>query len=237
MTKSNQGVVASLKSLLSFGEGSSEKNATALLREDHQKVQSLFGEFGSAESAAQRRAIVNKVLKELRAHTTIEEEIFYPAVAREMKDKEHIECAFEEHGIAKHLIEGLEGMEPDDEGYNAKFKVLGESVGHHIREEESQILPSAESSDLDLDALGREMLARKQALLEKGGWRGRGHKRTAGRRVSRGRAKSRSVSAQTATGSVKSRGLAKLKSRKSELATSARKRAKSPSRGRSRRAS
>src|SRR5688500_17079476 len=75
--------------------------------------------------------------------------------------------ALEEHHAAELLIKELRKMGPKDERYRAKFKVLAEMVKHHIEEEESQILPQAEDSDLDLTELGQEAMMRKEKLMAK----------------------------------------------------------------------
>lgn len=218
IVKSGQGLVSSIRSLLPFGE--STENATAMLRAEHRMVDELFGEFMATESRARRRTIAAKVIEALRAHTTIEEEIFYPALRRKLDDEEPIACAFEEHGIAKRLLDELERMSPGDTRFNAKFKVLAESVRHHVREEESQILPAAESSDLDLEALAERMRARERELRER-----RGTKRAGSRPASRarrgktstsGRARARrngaKARAQKASASAKKRATAKKRS-------------------------
>jgi hypothetical protein len=76
--------------------------------------------------------------------------------------------ADEEHHVAKVLIAELDAGVADPGHRVAKFTVLAESVRHHIREEEGEVLPKAKSADLDFVALGQKMLARKEQLLAKG---------------------------------------------------------------------
>jgi hemerythrin-like domain-containing protein len=99
----------------------------------------------------------------LRVHTQIEEEMFYPAAREAIEKTELIDEALVEHASAKQLIED---MDTEDELYDAKVKVLGEQVSHHIEEEEDELFPEVESSELDLEALGKKMAARKAALLK-----------------------------------------------------------------------
>jgi hypothetical protein len=103
---------------------------------------------------------------ELTVHTTIEEEIFYPAckdagVKSDMLDEAHVE-----HDGAKTLIGELENGTPDDEFYDAKVKVLSVEIKHHVKEEEKRggIFTEAKKADLDLDALGEQLAARKKEL-------------------------------------------------------------------------
>jgi hemerythrin-like domain-containing protein len=214
----NRGVVSSLRSLLSFGEEQAEgKTATALLHEDHERVDGLFRSFESAKGNAEKRDIAAKTVAELRVHAAIEEELFYRALARELEDDEPVKYAVEEHAVVKRLLDDLEGMKPSEDTFHAKYKVLSELVRHHVREEEGQIFPAAESSDLDLDALGRELAERKHALIEgrRGAGRARGDTRGSGRaRSSRSparggaarRSRARGAAAGRAESTAKSRG-------------------------------
>ncbi len=56
-------------------------------------------------------------------------------------------------------------MTPADELYEAKAKVLGEYIDHHVKEEESEMFPKTKKSGLDLVAPGQELAERKQALM------------------------------------------------------------------------
>ena len=75
--------------------------------------------------------------------------------------------ALEEHHVVERMIKELRKMQPKDERYRAKFKVLSEIVKHHVEEEESEILPKAEGTDLDFTALGEEAMEHKDKLMAK----------------------------------------------------------------------
>ena len=92
----------------------------------------------------------------MTVHTQIEEEIFYPAAREAIEKSELIDEAIVEHGSAKQLIAEIEEMDTGDELYDAKVKVLGEQVRHHVEEEEDELFPGIESSELDLEALGKK---------------------------------------------------------------------------------
>jgi hemerythrin superfamily protein len=146
---------------------SMDMSAIDLLEEDHRKVEGFFEEYEQLEDTDEKEQLAQKICSELLVHTQVEEEIFYPA-AREMIEKpELIDEAIVEHASVKQLIADIEGMEASDELYDAKVKVLGEQVEHHIEEEEDELFPEIESSELDLEALGKKMAERKATLLKK----------------------------------------------------------------------
>jgi hemerythrin-like domain-containing protein len=102
-------------------------------------------------------------VRELEVHAALEEEIFYPAADEQIDQKETIDEAREEHHVVKLLIGELKKMSAADERYDAKYKVLSESVKHHIEEEESELFPKLEG-ELDAEGLGAQMETRKQEL-------------------------------------------------------------------------
>ncbi|MDD5461330.1 MAG: hemerythrin domain-containing protein [Methylococcales bacterium] len=148
-----------------------EEDALMLLTEDHQEVKELFAEFAKlaeSQSSAKTKAkaeMVGEICRQLTIHTQLEEEIFYPAVRDAIKDKFIMDEADVEHSVAKALIAELEAMEPTQDHYDAKVIVLGESVAHHIKEEEDEIFPKATKAKIDTIALGAELTQRKQELL------------------------------------------------------------------------
>lgn len=144
---------------------SKPKDATALLRADHKHVSDLFAEYEKSRSTSKKKDLVTKICTELRVHAQIEEEIFYPAVKRALKDKELIPEATVEHATLKELIAQVEGIEPDGEMFDAKIKVLSEYVKHHVKEEQGEIFPKAKAADMDLMSLGEKLLQRKTELL------------------------------------------------------------------------
>ncbi|MCC6381115.1 MAG: hemerythrin domain-containing protein [Dehalococcoidia bacterium] len=136
-----------------------------MLKDDHNKVKGLFSEFESADGRSKMR-IAKEAMTELEIHTKLEEEIFYPAMQRALKEEELMAEAEEEHHVAKVLIKELEAMERADVHFDAKFTVLAENVKHHIKEEESEMLPKASKIDrTELDRLGEEMQARREQLM------------------------------------------------------------------------
>ncbi|HWE47079.1 MAG TPA: hemerythrin domain-containing protein [Caulobacteraceae bacterium] len=143
------------------------KDAIALLKADHRKVEKLFSDYAKAKRVEKKRTLARQICTELSVHTVIEEEIFYPACRGGAKDST-LDEAFVEHDGAKVLVAELEAGDPGDDYFDAKVKVLSEDIRHHIKEEERPggLFAQARKADLDLDALGRQLKARKKALLQ-----------------------------------------------------------------------
>ena len=146
----------------------SSENAITLLKADHDKVKKAFKQFEKMdhEDTQALQELVQEVCSDLKVHTTLEEEIFYPAVRAAIEDDDLMNEAQVEHNSAKELIELLEGMDPGDEMYPATFTVLCEYVLHHAKEEEEEMFPSARKAKVDLDELGEQIRARKEELME-----------------------------------------------------------------------
>jgi len=143
-----------------------EKHAIAILKKDHDTVKELFEKFEKTESSAEKEKIIAKAVEELKTHAAIEDEIFYPAVRKHV-GKDLMNEADEEHHVARVLIAELDGNAAPDHRH-AKFTVLAESVRHHIKEEEAEMLPKAKQLDIDFEVLGQQMLDRKKDLKQNG---------------------------------------------------------------------
>ena len=141
------------------------QDAVAMLKADHKKVSGLFEDFEKSRAATVKKRLVAQICLELTVHTTLEEEIFYPAVKSALKDKLLVPEATVEHASVTELIAQLEGAEPDDEMYDAKVKVLSEYVKHHVKEEQNEMFPKAKKTKLDMLELGAQMAARKAELM------------------------------------------------------------------------
>ena len=142
-------------------------DAIALLKADHRKVEELFEKFEKAKSDSVKTSLVQQICTELSVHTTIEEEIFYPACTGQIEDDTLTE-AYVEHDGAKVIIAELLASSPDNEFYDSKVKVLSEMIKHHVKEEEKRsegMFAQAREAGLDMDALAEEMTARKAELL------------------------------------------------------------------------
>jgi hemerythrin superfamily protein len=148
-------------------KSSAGTDAIALLVADHKSVKGLFAQFEKLkerdDADDEKKELVDRICSELTVHTTIEEEIFYPAVREAIDDEDLMDEADVEHASAKDLIAQLEAASPGDDQYDAKVTVLGEMIDHHVKEEEGEMFPKAKKA-VDVHELGAELAARKEEL-------------------------------------------------------------------------
>jgi hemerythrin superfamily protein len=149
-----------------------DADACTFLDNDHKAVKKLFKAYEelaqskARDTAEKKLALAQEICQELTVHATIEEEIFYPALRDALKEKDVLAEAEVEHAGAKDLIAQIEAMDRPDEMFDAKVKVLGEYIDHHVKEERNQIFPKARAArGLDLVAMRDELQARKEALM------------------------------------------------------------------------
>ncbi len=148
---------------------SNPRDAIALLKEDHRKVEELFAQFEKASGDGRKEKLARQICLELSVHATIEEEIFYPACEGKV-DEDLLKESYVEHDAAKLMIaEIASGPGESDEFFDSKVKVLSEEIEHHVEEEERRMVglfAQARKAGIDLDALGQQLAARKQELTE-----------------------------------------------------------------------
>lgn len=142
-------------------------DAIALLKADHRKVEQLFEQFEKAKADSRKEKIAHEICMELKIHTMIEEEIFYPAFRGKIED-DTLDEAYVEHDGAKVLVNDIEAGSAADDFYDAKVTVLSEEIKHHVKEEErgsDGMFAQCRKTDVDLVELRDRMMARKQELL------------------------------------------------------------------------
>ena len=143
------------------------KDAVALLKDDHRSVEELFAQFEKASGEGRKQKLATQICLELSVHARIEEEIFYPACEGKVEE-DLLKEAYVEHDGAKLLIAEILAGEPSDEFYDAKVTVLQEQIEHHVKEEEQRLeglFAQARKAELDMDALGEQLAARKVELI------------------------------------------------------------------------
>jgi hypothetical protein len=140
--------------------------AVSLLKKDHRQVEEWFDEYEQLDSNPEKRALFDKIALALKVHTKIEEEIFYAEERGDVED-DMLDEAQVEHDGAKKLIAEIEAMQPGDDLYDAKVKVLSEYIKHHVKEEEQPggIFSQAKKGEEDLEEMGNRLKARKEELM------------------------------------------------------------------------
>jgi len=144
-------------------------DATEFLCADHREVQGLFAEYRKLARAgvpgSERRPLAEELCTLLTVHAAIEEEIFYPEARAAGVDADLLDEAEVEHAAAKDLIEQIREIDTGDALYDAKVKVLGEYVDHHVAEEERELFAKCRASAMDLFAVGARLAVRQAELM------------------------------------------------------------------------
>lgn len=149
----------------------SESDAIDLLKRDHDEVHALFKDYQLFADGdghpGDRRALSTRICGMLAVHAMIEEEIFYPAAREADVDPGLLSEAQIEHGSAKELIADIGASSVTDPVYDARVKVLGEYIRHHVEEEEGELFAACRKSDMDMAAVGARLEKRKAQLMRK----------------------------------------------------------------------
>lgn len=144
-------------------------DALELLKQQHDEVEDLIEQIEETDDIDEKCELFTKLADNLAAHSTIEEKLFYPSVMAD-RTQELLILATEEHLAFKRVLADMLEMDPDEEHFDAKLKVLKEEVHHHARdEEETKLFPIVRkmlSAD-ELAGLGNEMLAMFEQVMER----------------------------------------------------------------------
>ena len=141
-----------------------QPDGLAFLMKQHREVETLFDKFEASDDDAEKAKLVDQVCLALAVHAKIEEELLYPPAEEKIDEPDLVDEAYIEHATAKDLIAQLEGMKVGDQYYDAKVKVLGEYIAHHVKEEETELFPEIKRSDMDLTGLGEKLEMRSEQL-------------------------------------------------------------------------
>jgi hemerythrin superfamily protein len=141
-------------------------DAPSLLKRDHGQLAALFKEFEGSGSEA-KALLAGQICQLLTIHALIEEEILYPAARGVLgaEDEDLVDEATVEHSSIKGLVDQIASADSEDELFSAKVTVLGEYVNHHVQEEENELFPKLQKTQLDLEALGLSLATRKKELM------------------------------------------------------------------------
>lgn len=148
-------------------EAAKPTDAIKLLKSDHKEVEAMFKKYPKLKDDAEKQALADEICLALTVHAQIEEEIFYPAARAALEDEDLLDEAEVEHASAKQLIAEIKAMKAGDRLFDAKVTVLGEYINHHVEEEEEEMFPETEDTELDLKAIGTQLAERKAELMAK----------------------------------------------------------------------
>lgn len=158
--------------MASRGNSKAKTDVIAMLTADHQRVKRAFREaekLAEQEDMESLEQLVRHTCAELQVHAQMEEDVLYPAIRKAIKEPELVDEAEIEHASAKDLIGQLEVMKAEDPKFAATFKVLGEYVKHHIKEEEGEMFEQLNRTGIEWESLLQEMQElRSQLMAEQG---------------------------------------------------------------------
>lgn len=153
------GAVAVIGDRLPWTHG--DPDGLALLEKEHRRFEDLLkkGEETTERSRKGRAELLRTLTADLTAHELMEEQVLYPALKAHPDAKDIVLEGFQEHHVADILVKELHEVATDDEQWGAKFKVLKESIEHHISEEEGPMFRTARAvfSREELHELGSRM--------------------------------------------------------------------------------
>ncbi|SAK90197.1 cation-binding protein [Caballeronia temeraria] len=139
---------------------------TTMIRMDHSHVMAAFHRYHAETSWWRKRAIVGLACTALEIHAQLEEEIFYPALGVAMAGDDRLEKSKPEHDKMREDIAKLRSIGPEDASYDARFMQLMREVMHHVADEETVLLPTAERAlASQLGELGKRMAKRRMQLV------------------------------------------------------------------------
>jgi Hemerythrin HHE cation binding domain len=142
-------------------------DAISLLCYDHARLAGLFETFDRMSGASKKTKsyLVKLICLEVRLHSLVEEQIFYPAAFAAIGDRLVLDEEQDVHAFAKHLTRELDNMTPDDPDFDAKVALLGKYLRHHGERERHEIFPKVMQAGVDLKALGSRIRFQSEELV------------------------------------------------------------------------
>jgi hypothetical protein len=157
------GAVAAVADRLPWASG--DLDAIAFLEKDHRRFEDLLkqGQDTTERAVKGRTELLNTLAALLNVHELIEEKVLYPALKAHPEAKDIVLEGYQEHHVADLIVSELHALPKDDEKWGAKFKVLKESIEHHIKEEEGEMFRTARGlfSRDELQQMGARMAKMK----------------------------------------------------------------------------
>lgn len=136
------------------------------LKQDHDKVRDILKKMVDSGSGAikTRQQLVEKLRRELLAHSHAEEHVLYQELEQHKESMELAVDGEEEHHLVEHLLDELQQTEPDNPHWIAKAKLIQSLIEHHVSEEEEQMFPQAQQvlNERQAEELGERFKQEKQ---------------------------------------------------------------------------
>jgi hemerythrin superfamily protein len=143
-----------------------QPRALAWLMNKHREVEGYFDQFEDTDDDKEKAKLANMICLALAVHAKLEEDLLYPDAEAKIEEPDLVDEAFVEHATAKDLIAQIEEMQPGDEYFEAKVKVLSEYIAHHVKEEETELFPQVIEAGMELDKLADTLEQRSQQLMQ-----------------------------------------------------------------------
>ena len=144
-------------------------DAIDLLQHQHDEMEHALAQVLETEDVSVKKERFAALADLLTVHITSEEEVFYPAVKAARTEDVLLE-SLEEHLSLKRLLADLLELDPAEQTFEPKFKVLKEQAEHHHEEEEEHLFPAAGKllGNARRLELGKEMLELQKKLTRQG---------------------------------------------------------------------
>jgi hemerythrin HHE cation binding domain-containing protein len=96
----------------------------------------------------------------------VEEQVLYPAVRDALQGTDLIDQSEIEHACIRRLVDELESAEPDRADYPKDFRILGEHVRLHVKDEELELFPALREADADWERLSTDVRSCRAEMAE-----------------------------------------------------------------------
>ncbi len=143
-------------------------DALEFLQKDHDKVEELFGRIEKGGSATKGKTLFNQIYHELSVHAIIEEQIFYPALAKFPEFSSLLKDAYSEHAEAKMALGEIANLDSSSDEWYTKVTKLQGAIKHHVKDEEEKLFPKVRQTlpAKELELLGQELKKAKTSNLD-----------------------------------------------------------------------
>ncbi len=142
-------------------------SATRMIRMDHSHVMGLFHKLTPDTTRSVREGTVGSICAALEVHAQLEEEIFYPALRSLGLGLPELDKSVPEHDEMRSQIARVRALDVESPAAVEAMTQLMRGVMHHVADEETVLLPIAESRLADrLGELGARMTERRIELVK-----------------------------------------------------------------------